>query len=104
MTGQDLSPKDPVQILIGPSVLDGDLVVPDQAQGIVLFAHGSGSSRHSPRNRYVAQVVQQAGLATLLMDLLTPDEEAFDAQTAELRFNIELLSRRLVEGTRWVAG
>ena len=70
--------------------------------GIVLFAHGSGSSRHSPRNKYVAQVLQQAGLATLLMDLLTSDEESRDAYTASLRFDIELLARRLIEATRWL--
>lgn len=91
-----------VEIPIGETVLQGDLAVPDGASGIVLFAHGSGSSRHSPRNRYVAHVLQEAGLATLLMDLLTHDEEAFDARTAVLRFDIELLARRLVETTRWL--
>ncbi len=78
-----------VQIPIGQAILHGDLAVPISAIGIVLFAHGSGSSRHSPRNRYVAEVLQQAGLATLLMDLLTSDEEDFDAKTATLRFDIE---------------
>src|SRR2546421_3265979 len=82
--------------------LDGDLTVPPNAQGIVLFAHGSGSGRHSPRNRYVAPVLQEAGLATLLMDLLTFEEEAFDSQTAALRFDNELLARRLIEATRWL--
>jgi dienelactone hydrolase len=91
-----------VQIPIGRTTLDGDLVVPSHARGIVLFAHGSGSSRYSPRNRYVAQVLQQAGLGTLLMDLLTPNEEALDAQTAALRFDIELLADRLSEATSWV--
>jgi putative phosphoribosyl transferase len=91
-----------IQIPIGEAILHGDLTVPNDAIGVVLFAHGSGSSRHSPRNRYVAQVLQQAGLATLLMDLLTPDEEAFDVHTAALRFDIELLARRLVEATRWL--
>ena len=91
-----------VQIPIGQATLHGDLAVPDSAIGIVLFAHGSGSSRHSPRNRYVAQVLQDGGLATLLMDLLTSDEEAFDSQTDALRFDIEFLARRLIEATRWL--
>jgi len=91
-----------VQIPAGRTMLWGDLVVPGSAGGVVLFAHGSGSSRHSPRNRYVAQVLQRACLATLLMDLLTPDDEALDAQTAALRFDIELLARRLVEVTSWL--
>lgn len=91
-----------VEIPIGETVLQGDLAVPDCASGIVLFAHGSGSSRHSPRNRYVAQVLQDGGLATLPMDLLTPEEEAFDSQTAALRFDIELLARRLMDATRWL--
>jgi hypothetical protein len=88
-----------VQIPVGRVMLRGDLAVPDSAGGIVLFAHGSGSSRHSPRNRYVAQVLQRAGLATLLMDLLTPDEDALDAQTAALRFDIALRARRLIGAT-----
>jgi dienelactone hydrolase len=92
-----------VRIPVDRITLEGDLVVPDPARGSVLFAHGSGSSRHSPRNRYVAQVLQQAGLATLLMDLLTIDEEALDARTAELRFDIELLARRLVGATNWLS-
>jgi dienelactone hydrolase len=70
----------------------------------VIFAHGSGSSRHSPRNRFVAQVLQQSGLATLLMDLLTPQEEIFDSATGELRFNIQLLAARLAAATEWLAG
>jgi hypothetical protein len=76
---QDRARERQVQIPAGHTVLGGDLVVPDTAGGVVLSAHGSGSSRHSLRNRYVAKVLQQAGLATLLMDLLTPDEEALDA-------------------------
>ena len=92
----------PVAIPIGRTKLQGDLSVPESALGIVVFAHGSGSSRHSSRNRYVAQVLQQSGFATLLMDLLTAEEEAFDAQTAALRFDIELLARRLTEVTWWV--
>jgi len=87
----------------GAVTLEGNLNLPDGAQGIVLFAHGSGSSRHSPRNRYVAAVLQQAGLATLLVDLLTPAEEAVDLRTAHLRFDIELLAERLVGATDWLA-
>ncbi|MET8988025.1 dienelactone hydrolase family protein [Nonomuraea wenchangensis] len=75
---------------------EGDLVVPDAAQGLVLFAHGSGSSRHSPRNRYVAGALNEAGLATLLFDLLTPEEEADRANV----FDIGLLAERLLERTR----
>jgi putative phosphoribosyl transferase len=82
--------------------LQGDLVIPPGAQAIVLFAHGSGSSRHSARNRYVAQVLQQAALATLLFDLLTPEEEAVDARTGHLRFNIPFLAERLLAATDWV--
>jgi pimeloyl-ACP methyl ester carboxylesterase len=91
-----------VQIPIGPAKLEGDLVVPNRPVGTVLFAHGSGSSRYSVRNRYVAQVLHEAGLATLLMDLLTHQEELLDARTAALRFNIRLLADRLVEATRWL--
>jgi putative phosphoribosyl transferase len=86
----------------GQVMLDGDLAVPDGARGIVVFAHGSGSSRHSPRNRYVAQELQRAGCATLLMDLLTADEEAVDVRTAHLRFDIGLLAARLVAATDWL--
>jgi len=82
--------------------LDGDLSLPDGAQAVVAFAHGSGSSRFSPRNRYVAGVLQQAGLGTLLLDLLTPDEEQVDARTGHLRFDIGLLARRLVGATNWL--
>ena len=82
--------------------LEGTLNLPDSAKGIVLFAHGSGSSRHSPRNRYVAQVLQAEGFATLLFDLLTSQEESVDRETAELRFDIELLAKRLVDVTQWV--
>jgi putative phosphoribosyl transferase len=82
--------------------LNGSLVMPDGAQAVVLFAHGSGSSRHSPRNRYVAGVLQRAGLATLLIDLLTADEEEAERFTRHLRFDIELLAGRLVGVTRWL--
>jgi dienelactone hydrolase len=82
--------------------LEGTLHVPAEATGVVLFAHGSGSSRHSPRNRSVAQELHRAALATLLTDLLTGEEEAVDARTAELRFDIGLLARRLTAGTDWL--
>lgn len=91
-----------VVIPAGKERLDGDLAVPPQAQGIVLFAHGSGSSRRSPRNRYVAELLRKAGQATLLFDLLTTEEEQEDIFTARLRFDIDLLSRRLVQATDWV--
>ncbi|HEY7027986.1 MAG TPA: dienelactone hydrolase family protein [Gemmatimonadales bacterium] len=92
-----------VQIRTGRVTLDGDLMVPAGAWGIVLFAHGSGSSRHSRRNRRVAEQLQRAGLATLLFDLLTAGEEVLDAATAELRFNIALLADRLALATDWLA-
>jgi putative phosphoribosyl transferase len=91
-----------VRIRAGPATLEGDLQVPEGAVGVVLFAHGSGSSRHSRRNRYVAGELQAAGLATLLIDLLTPEEEAVDQHTAHLRFDIPLLAERLVAATRWL--
>jgi putative phosphoribosyl transferase len=94
--------ENPVEVTAGPVHLEGNLAVPDQARAVVLFAHGSGSSRHSPRNRYVAEVLREAGLATLLIDLLTAEEEAVDAQTAHHRFNIELLAERLVGATDWL--
>jgi len=77
------------------------LRLPAAAIGLVLFAHGSGSSRHSPRNAYVADVLADGEIASLLLDLLTPDEEAIDARTAQLRFDIDLLARRLVAATQW---
>ena len=92
----------PVRIEAGDARLDGDLAIPAGAEGIVMFAHGSGSSRHSPRNRYVAGVLQQAGLATLLMDLLTAPEESVDMYTRHLRFDIDLLARRLAGASRWL--
>jgi putative phosphoribosyl transferase len=96
------SNEQPVQIPIGSSSLSGDLDIPDSAQGVVLFAHGSGSGRHSPRNRYVAKVLQEAGLGTLLFDLLTEDEEHIDEQTHYLRFDIGLLANRLIGATDWL--
>ena len=77
------------------AMLNADLVIPVDARGIVLFAHGSGSSRHSHRNQFVARVLQESGFGTLLMDLLTTEEEHLDNQTRELRFDIELLASRL---------
>ncbi len=91
-----------VKIEAGPVTLLGDLAIPQGASGIVLFAHGSGSSRLSPRNRMVAGRLEQAGFATLLMDLLTAEEEQVDLQTAELRFDIDLLADRLAGATTWV--
>lgn len=92
-----------VQLPAGPVLLDGELKVPQGASGIVLFAHGSGSSRHSPRNQYVARVIREAGVGTLLFDLLTREEEDIDTFTRELRFDINLLARRLVAATNWLA-
>jgi putative phosphoribosyl transferase len=83
--------------------LEGDLSVPTAPKGAVLFAHGSGSSRHSPRNRYVADVLNEGGLATLLIDLLTADEQEVDLQTAHLRFDIPFLARRLTTTTEWLS-
>jgi dienelactone hydrolase len=82
--------------------LEGDLAVPTAAQGIILFAHGSGSGRHSPRNRFVARALQEAGLATLLIDLLTAEEEDLDRTTGHLRFDIGLLAGRLLGATDWL--
>ncbi|SRR5581483_9483115 len=92
----------PVFIRIGEDAIAGDLVMPQGALGIVVFAHGSGSSRHSPRNRFVAHELQQAGMATLLMDLLTADEERFDEICGSLRFDIGLLAGRLERSSDWV--
>jgi putative phosphoribosyl transferase len=96
------SNKQPIQIPIGSSSLFGDLDIVDGIQGVVLFAHGSGSGRHSPRNRYVAKVLQEANLGTLLFDLLTEDEELIDEQTRHLRFDIGLLANRLIGATDWL--
>src|SRR4029434_10312785 len=90
-----------VQIRAGRAVLPGNLNIPKDASAVVLFAHGSGSSGHSPRNQFVARTLNEAGLATLLFDLLTPGEEATDMQTREHRFNIQLLAERLVHATKW---
>lgn len=91
-------------ILVGSDTvrLEGILDIPDDAQGIVLFAHGTGTSRHHPRNRAVAQTFHESGLATLLIDLLTPEEEQLDQRTQHLRFNIGLLATRLLDATDWL--
>jgi putative phosphoribosyl transferase len=89
-----------IQIPAGPVTLEGELTVPPDAKGLVLFAHGSGSGRHSPRNQFVASQLQDAGVATLLFDLLTKAEEQEDYYTGHLRFDIELLAGRLVHAVR----
>jgi putative phosphoribosyl transferase len=91
-----------VRIPVGPVELQGNLDVPEDAKGVVLFAHGSGSGRHSPRNRYVARALKERGLATLLIDLLTADEEEVDLRTGRLRFDIGLLALRLAGATDWL--
>lgn len=91
-----------VHVKIGKTILEGNLAMPVGSEGIVLFAHGSGSSRHSPRNQYVAGVLQEAGLSTLLIDLLTVAEERVDAYTMHLRFDIGLLAQRLAGATDWL--
>jgi putative phosphoribosyl transferase len=91
-----------IQIPIGSISLSGDLTVVEGSPGIVLFAHGSGSGRHSRRNRYVAKVLQDSGLGTLLFDLLTEEEEVIDERTRNLRFDIGLLTNRLVAVTDWL--
>ena len=92
-----------VHVAAGRARLEGSLSLPEQARGIVLFAHGTGSSRHSPRNRHVARLLNDARLATLLIDLLTPEEEAVDVGMARLRFHIGLLVERLASATDWLA-
>jgi dienelactone hydrolase len=94
--------KIPIQISVADGVVEGDLAVPERARGIVIFAHGSGSSRHSPRNQHVAEELQQAGMGTLLMDLLTSAEESVDVYTREHRFDIPLLASRLMLATDWL--
>src|SRR2546428_5252360 len=90
-----------IQIQAGGAVLFGELQIPEVATALVLFAHGSGSSRHSPRNQFVARALNEAGLATLLFDLLTREEETVDMYTRQHRFDISLLAERLVHATRW---
>jgi pimeloyl-ACP methyl ester carboxylesterase len=95
---------DAVRISDGTELLDGDLHIPADARGLVIFAHGSGSSRFSSRNRYVADFLNRGEFATLLLDLLTPAEERIDVRTAEYRFDISLLGRRVIAATDWVTG
>ncbi len=91
-----------IYIPVGRDEIQGDLQIPVRTRAIVVFAHGSGSSRHSPRNKYVADTLNEGEIATLLIDLLTPDEELVDFQSAQLRFNIDLLAERLSIVTRWL--
>jgi putative phosphoribosyl transferase len=91
-----------VRIPAGEAVLEGDLVLPDSAVGVVVFAHGSGSGRHSPRNRAVAATLNEAGIGTLLIDLLASAEDELDRVTGEYRFDIELLARRLIASIDWL--
>ncbi len=99
-TGTDVS----MEIAAGQTILNGDLHIPTPARGVVVFAHGSGSSRRSPRNQFVARLLQRAGLATLLFDLLTESEEWQDRATGHLRFDIDLLAGRLLSVVEWVGG
>ena len=94
--------ESPVQIPAAGVILDGDLITPADAGGVAVFAHGSGSSRHSPRNRMVAARLQEAGYATLLMDLLTPEEDEIDSRTRQFRFDIPRLASRLTGAIRWL--
>lgn len=102
-TKEPAAAEQSVRVAAGPVTLEGDLRVPERAKGVVLFAHGSGSGRHSPRNRFVATQLGAAGLATLLVDLLTEEEEVADRETGHLRFDIGLLADRLIGATEWLA-
>ena len=102
MAAPELDVEREVRLAVGEVTLVGDLGLADDARGVVLFAHGSGSSRHSPRNREVARALRRGGLATLLMDLLTAREEREEAATGHLRFDIALLAQRLVAATDWL--
>ena len=101
-TIEDRSEERVVRVVAGPVTLEGNLILPAGARGVVLFAHGSGSSRLSPRNRYVARLLNEGKLATLLIDLLTADEAVIDVQSAHLRFDIGLLAERLIGATDWL--
>jgi pimeloyl-ACP methyl ester carboxylesterase len=92
-----------IYVSAGRVTLEGNLLIPDGARGLVMFAHGSGSSRFSSRNRYVAEVLRRSGVGTLLIDLLTREEETVDMRTAHLRFDIGLLADRLVGASEWLA-
>ncbi len=98
----ELAAEHTVSVSANGVSLEGTLALPERARGVVVFAHGSGSSRHSPRNRFVAERLQHAGLGTLLIDLLTTAEEAVDVRTRELRFDIGLLADRLVGAIAWI--
>jgi putative phosphoribosyl transferase len=102
MDDRDDAEERPVSIPVGEVSLDGTLAIPSDAAGVVLFAHGSGSSRFSPRNQYVARELRRAGLGTLLIDLLSPDEERVDEVTRHHRFDIGLLAERLGAATDWL--
>jgi dienelactone hydrolase len=91
-----------VQIPIDSAVIEGNLTVPKGSKGLVLFAHGAGSSRHSKRNNFVAEELQEGGLGTLLIDLLTTDEKEIDRRTRQIRFNIDLLSERVIGAIDWL--
>lgn len=101
-TTRGASSDEPVRVPAGSVTLEGNLAAPSDSRGVVLFAHGSGSGRHSPRNRFVAEQLRAAGLATLLIDLLTEDEEGIDHYTGSLRFDIGMLAGRLVAATDWL--
>lgn len=103
LTGVDLTGDTFVEIPVGDVILEGNLRIPSGAAGLVVFAHGSGSSRHSPRNRYVAEYLNDRGIGTLLIDLLSAEEEAIDVRTRHLRFDIDMLADRLTGIVRWVA-
>jgi pimeloyl-ACP methyl ester carboxylesterase len=98
-----VSQAQPLRVPVTGAILNADLVAPVEARGLVLFAHGSGSSRHSHRNQFVARTLQESQVATLLMDLLTPEEERIDNQTRELRFDINLLADRLSAIVKWAS-
>jgi putative phosphoribosyl transferase len=104
MTIKHFTHEQAIRVAVESGHIDGDLFVPDGARGVVLFAHGSGSSRHSARNRYVAQELNSAGLATLLIDLLTSEEEEVDLRTGRVRFDIPLLAGRLQHAVDWLGG
>lgn len=101
MTHFTVDTEHPIIIPMGKTHLNGLLHIPLDTSGVVLFAHGSGSSRFSTRNQHVARIFNEAKLATLLFDLLTPEEETIDTQTSEFRFDIELLASRLIDATEW---
>jgi len=104
MVGESTLQMLPARIRAGSVIIDGSLVIPHPRPGVVVFAHGSGSNRFSARNRQVARTLEDAGFATLMLDLLTRDEEAVDQQTREYRFDVDLLGRRVIAAIDWVSG